>query len=114
LVVLPFIIPPSERTVGWKGRLLVGRWRLVDSNRVEVLVGLPGWVGVLIRELCGTGILVCPRDDCEIVLRIGQPRGLKPEQRDYLDDIASAGLVVSRHHYDERHQRGQKTNGTLV
>jgi hypothetical protein len=27
LVVLPFIMPPSERTIGWKGRLLVGRWR---------------------------------------------------------------------------------------
>jgi hypothetical protein len=27
LVVLPFIIPPRERTMGWKGRLLLGRWR---------------------------------------------------------------------------------------
>jgi hypothetical protein len=31
LVVLPFIIPPSERTMGWKGRLLVGRWRTLWS-----------------------------------------------------------------------------------
>jgi hypothetical protein len=30
-VVLPFIIPPSERTMGWKGRLLVGRWRTLWS-----------------------------------------------------------------------------------
>ena len=44
---------------------------LVVSNRVEVLVDQPGWVGVLVRELCGTGILVCQRDDCEIVLGIG-------------------------------------------
>jgi hypothetical protein len=27
LVVLPFNMPPREKTLGWKGRLLVGRWR---------------------------------------------------------------------------------------
>jgi hypothetical protein len=31
---------------------------LIVGNRVEVLVDQRGWVGVLIRELCGTGILV--------------------------------------------------------
>jgi hypothetical protein len=41
------------------------------GDRVEVLVGQPGRVGVLIRELCGTGILVCQGDDCEVVLGIG-------------------------------------------
>jgi hypothetical protein len=44
---------------------------LVVSNRVEVLVGQPRRVAVLIREVCGTGILVCQGDDCEIVLGIG-------------------------------------------
>jgi hypothetical protein len=44
---------------------------LVIGDRVEVLVGQPRRVGVLIRELCGTGILVCQGDDCEIVLGIG-------------------------------------------
>jgi hypothetical protein len=49
---------------------LVGSSR-VGSSRVEVLVDQPVWVGVLIRELCGTGLFVCQRDDCEIVLGIG-------------------------------------------
>jgi hypothetical protein len=44
---------------------------LVIGDRVEILVDQPGWVGVQIRELCGTGILVCQRDDCEIILDIG-------------------------------------------
>jgi hypothetical protein len=44
---------------------------LVVGNRVEVLVDQPGRVRVLIRELCGTGILVCQGDDREIVLGIG-------------------------------------------
>jgi hypothetical protein len=44
---------------------------LVIGDRVEVLVGQPVWVAVLIRELCGTGILVCQGDNCEIVLGIG-------------------------------------------
>jgi hypothetical protein len=30
-VVLPFIIPTRERTMGWNGRLLVGRWRTLWS-----------------------------------------------------------------------------------
>jgi hypothetical protein len=67
---------------------------LLVSNRVEVLVGRPRRVGLQIRELCGTGILVCQRNDREIVLGIGQPRGLGPEQREYLDVVASAGLVA--------------------
>jgi hypothetical protein len=32
LTVLPFIMPPRERTMGWKGRLLVGRWRTLWSE----------------------------------------------------------------------------------
>ena len=44
---------------------------LVVGNRVEVLVDQPRRVGVLIRELCGTGILVCQRDDRGIILGIG-------------------------------------------
>jgi hypothetical protein len=44
---------------------------LIVGNRVEVLVDQPGRVGVLIRELCGTSILVCQRNDREIVLGIG-------------------------------------------
>jgi hypothetical protein len=30
-VVLPFIMPPREKTMGWKGRLLRGRWRTLWS-----------------------------------------------------------------------------------
>ena len=31
LVVLPFIVPPREKTMGWKGRLLRGRCRTLWS-----------------------------------------------------------------------------------
>jgi hypothetical protein len=57
---------------GVKGE--VAGWAVPDlmvGNRAEVLVDQPGRVGVLIRELCGTGILVCQRDDREIVLGVG-------------------------------------------
>jgi hypothetical protein len=30
---------------------------LMVGDRVEVLVNQPGWVGVLVREVCGTGVL---------------------------------------------------------
>jgi hypothetical protein len=29
LVMLPFIMPPREKTIGWKGRVLMGRWRIL-------------------------------------------------------------------------------------
>jgi hypothetical protein len=58
-VVLPFIMPPREKTMGWNGRLLLGRWRTVVGGRVEVLVDQPGRVAVLIRKARGKGILAC-------------------------------------------------------
>jgi hypothetical protein len=38
-VVLPFIMPPREKTMGWKGRLLVGRCRTL---------GLGGYISGLV------------------------------------------------------------------
>jgi hypothetical protein len=31
LMVLPFNMPPWEKTTGWKGSLLLGRWRILWS-----------------------------------------------------------------------------------
>jgi hypothetical protein len=30
-MVLSFIMPPREKTMAWKGRLLLGRWRILWS-----------------------------------------------------------------------------------
>jgi hypothetical protein len=54
----------------------------------------PGRVGVLIREVCGRGILVCQRDNCETILEVDKTGGLGPKQRNNLDVVASAGLVA--------------------
>jgi hypothetical protein len=72
LVVLPFIMPPREKTMGWKGRLLVGRWRILSSATESryLLTSRDGSVSWF-REVCGTGILVCQADNREIVLGIG-------------------------------------------
>jgi hypothetical protein len=72
LVVLPFIKPPREKTMGVE-REIAG-WavpELVVGNRVEILVDQPGWVAVLIREAHGAGILACKGDNREVVLGIG-------------------------------------------
>jgi hypothetical protein len=43
---------------------------LVVGHRVEVLVGQPGWVVVLLREAGGASVLV---GNCEFILGIGKP-----------------------------------------
>ncbi|RSH83019.1 hypothetical protein EHS25_005729 [Saitozyma podzolica] len=68
---------------------------LAVGDRVEILVDQPIWVGGLIWDLRGKGLLfVCQGDNCEIVFGIGQTRGLRPKQREYLDVVASADLVA--------------------
>jgi hypothetical protein len=69
-LVVPVIIPPREKTLE---RQIAG-WAVADlvvGERVEELVGQPGWVVFLLRETGGGGILAGQGDSCKVVLGIG-------------------------------------------
>jgi hypothetical protein len=67
---------------------------LVVGDRVEVLVDQPGWVVVLLWKAGGAGVTVGQGDNVEVIIGIGQPRGLGPKQSNDLDVVAPAGLVA--------------------
>jgi hypothetical protein len=84
-MLLPFTVPPTEKTRGWKGKLLLGGWRTFTRQDRVVIVH---------REARGTGILAGKGDDREIILGVGYPRGLGSDDGDDLDVIAPPGLVA--------------------
>jgi hypothetical protein len=115
--MLPFIIPPRERTMGWMGRLPLGRWRnFVVGNRVEILVDQPGWVVVLLWETGRAGVFASKGDNREIVLGVGKPRSLGPKLCDDLDVVTPAGLVYDGLEPDCSTRTGGEgmTNNTLA
>jgi hypothetical protein len=71
-VVLPFIMPPREKTRGWKGRLRLGRWQILwlATESRYLLTSLDGLLSrsgrlVLPAVLAGKG------DNREIILGVG-------------------------------------------
>jgi hypothetical protein len=81
----------------------VATWAVADlvvGDRVKVLADQPGWVVVVLREAGGTASLLArettghTRRWREVILGVGQSRGLGPKGRDDLDVSAPAGLVA--------------------
>jgi hypothetical protein len=99
-VVLPFTMPPREKTRAWKGRLLLGGWLTFTSR---------DWVVIVLREARGTGILARKGEDREVILGAGYPHGLGSKERNDLDDIAPCDLGGEGLKPDSRDGSGGKS-----
>lgn len=97
LVVLPSIMPPREKTVGWKRGLLVGRWRILRSaTESKYLSTSRVGFSMCSARVVALGSLLTRKITVRSYPALAKPMAGGPTRTDDLEVIVPAYLVAGR------------------